>query len=196
MGKDKKLSLIRCFLRDHKNNLKKKHSILRFKIKFKNSTIINPNQLSYSNINNIHISENVYIDSHITLRILDECKLFIGKNTNIGPFCHISGVKNNVVIGESVLISPRVFITSSNHGYNDITQPIMEQDYTSKGDVIIGNGCWLGIGCCILSGTNIGNNSVIGANSIVTKDVPEFSIAVGNPARVIRKYDKEERKWI
>lgn len=169
---------------------------MRFKIRFRDATIRNPIQISYSNINNIKISNNVYIDSHFTLRILDKCQLFIGKNTNIGPFCHISGVLNRIEIGESVLMSPRVFITSSNHRYTDVETPIMNQGYTSNGDVRIGDGCWLGIGCCILSGVSIGKNSVIGANSVVTRDIPEYAIATGIPAKVIKKYDKDKGKWI
>ena len=72
----------------------------------------------------------------------------------------------------------------------------MSQGYVSKGDVIIEDGCWLGVGVCILPGVKIGKNSVIGANSIVTRDVPEYSIAVGNPAQIIKKYDPEQQTWI
>jgi acetyltransferase-like isoleucine patch superfamily enzyme len=196
MNKKKSFSSIRCLLRDYLYYFKKKWNDYKFKLKFKDATILNPSQLSYSNLNNIQISDNVYIDVQVTMRIFDECKLYIGKNTNIGPFCHISGVMNSIWIGEHVLISPRVFITSSNHRYEDITKPIMSQGYVSKGDVIIEDGCWLGVGVCILPGVKIGKNSVIGANSIVTRDVPEYSIAVGNPAQIIKKYDPEQQTWI
>jgi acetyltransferase-like isoleucine patch superfamily enzyme len=158
--------------------------------------IRDPLQVSYSNLDNIRISKDVFIDVKSTIRIMEKCELFIGEGTYIGPFSHLSGTQNKIIIGNDVLIAPRVYITTTNYNYEDINTPVIKQGYVSKGDVIIGDGSWIGIGVCILSGTEIGKNSVIGSNSVVTKNIPPFSVAVGSPARIVRKYDEDEKKWI
>jgi acetyltransferase-like isoleucine patch superfamily enzyme len=81
-----------------------------------------------------------------------------------------------------------VYITDQNHGYEDITRPISQQTQPERA-VVIGDGSWLGYGAVVLPGVTIGKHCVIGANSVVTSDIPDFSVAVGVPARVIRRYD-------
>ena len=70
----------------------------------------------------------------------------------------------------------------------------MDQPLNSKA-INIGDGCWLGEKVCVLPGVTIGKKCIIGAGSIVTKSIPDFSIAVGNPAKVIKKYNFETHKW-
>ena len=192
----KRLSVLRCLMRDYLYFIRNMRNILRIKIRFKNSDIRDPLQVSYSNISNINISNNVYIDSKCILRIVDTCRLYIGEGTYIGPYGHISGTKNRIIIGKEVLFGPRVFVSTTNHRYEDVKKPIIRQGYVSKGDVIIEDGSWIGIGSCVLSGVKIGKNSIIGANSVVTHDIPPYSIAGGSPARVIKQYDDKEKKWL
>ncbi len=71
----------------------------------------------------------------------------------------------------------------------------MFQGVTQKRDVVIGNGSWIGEHVCII-GASIGRHCVIGANSVVTRDIPDYSVAVGSPAIVIKKYDFNLNKWI
>jgi len=189
-------SAVRAILKDYLYFIKNLNNILRIKIRFKNSTIRDPLQISFSNINNIYISYNVFIDSKCIFRIMDTCSLYIGESTHIGPYCHISGTKNNIIIGKEVLIAPKVFISTTNHRYDDITKSVIKQGYVSKGDVIVEDGCWIGIGSCILTGVKIGKHSIIGANSIVTMNIPPYSVAVGSPAQVIKKYNFKEKKWL
>ena len=125
------------------NNLK---NIVRIKVKFKEADIRDPLQVAYSNINNIDISKNVFIDVKSTIRIMDDCKLSIGEGTYIGPFSHLSGTMNRIRIGKYALLAPRVYITTTNYIYDDVTKPIIKQGYVSKGDVVLGDGCWIGIG--------------------------------------------------
>ena len=136
------------------------------------------------------------MNHNIILRILDKCKLYIGKNTYVGSHCHIAGTKNKIMIGENVLIADKVFITTVDYIYTDVNKPIMFQGFSSKGDVIINDECWIGINSSILSGVTIGKHSIIGANSVVTRDIPSYSIAVGNPARVIKRYISQEKRWL
>jgi len=175
------------------NNLKE---MLRLRIRFSGSVIRNPLVLWYSNLDNIHISDNVFIRDGSIIRIINNCHLFIGEDTRIGAYCHISGTQNNIIIGRKVLIADRVFISTTHHRYDDVTKPIMEQDFVSKGDLVIDDECWIGIGSCILSGVNIGKHSVIGANSVVTHNIPSYSVAAGNPARVIKRYDFRKKRWL
>jgi acetyltransferase-like isoleucine patch superfamily enzyme len=61
--------------------------------------------------------------------------------------------------------------------------------------VVIEDDCWLGINVCVLSGVTIGRHSVIGANSVVTRDVPPFAVACGNPAVIVKRYDPTLKQW-
>jgi acetyltransferase-like isoleucine patch superfamily enzyme len=88
-----------------------------------------------------------------------------------------------------------VYITDQNHGYEDITIPISKQSQPERA-VSIGDGSWLGHGSVVLPGVTIGRHVVIGANSVVTKDIPDFSVAVGVPAKVIRRFDESRQEWL
>ena len=108
----------------------------------------------------------------------DRC--LIGKGSGIvGHF--------SITIGNDVWTGHHVYITDQNHGYEDVTRPISEQSQPERA-VSIGNGSWLGHGSIVLPGVTIGEHVVVGANSVVTKDIPSFCVAVGSPARVIRRY--------
>jgi len=99
-------------------------------------------------------------------------------------------------IGTNVLIASHVLITSENHSID----PECNIEYMNQpllcSDVKIEDGCWIGEKVCILPGVTIGKKSVIGAGSVVTKNIPAYCIAVGNPARIIKKYDFDSHKWI
>lgn len=116
----------------------------------------------------------------------------IGHNVCFNYRCHVGAI-NKIIIGNNVLIGSQVLITDHSHG--ELTKeellisPAKRKLY-SKGPVIIGDDVWIGEGACILPNVTIGHNSVIGANSVVTHDIPPFSIVGGNPARIIRKYNK------
>ena len=121
--------------------------------------------------------------------------LLIGEGSVIGSYNAISAC-NKILVGKNVLFAPHVHVNDHSHGYQDITKPIMHQPIFSKGEIIIEDDCWIGFGCHILSGVTIGKHSVIGANSVVTNNVPPFSIAVGSPAKIVKKYDFELKEWI
>jgi acetyltransferase-like isoleucine patch superfamily enzyme len=85
------------------------------------------------------------------------------------------------------LIAGRVYISDHDHVLDDPVLSSCENKKLISKPVVIEDGCWLGEGCVILKGVRIGKRSVIGANAVVTKDIPEYSIAAGVPAKVIKK---------
>lgn len=118
----------------------------------------------------------------------------IGNNCYIGTsFSILAGA--NVVIGNDVLIASNVLITSEDHGMDpELDVPYMNQPLICK-DVKIGDGTWIGEKVSVLPGVSIGKKCIIGTNAVVTKDIPDYSIAVGIPARVVKKYSFEKHAW-
>ena len=110
--------------------------------------------------------------------------LSIGDGCSLGRFCQINAAQS-VVIEDDVMIADRVFISDIDHVYRDRAQPIIAQGVHSKGPVRLKSGCWIGIGAVILPGVTIGCNAVVGANAVVTRDVPDFAVVGGIPARVL-----------
>lgn len=108
----------------------------------------------------------------------DRC--LIGKGSGIVG--HLS-----ITIGDDVWTGHHIYITDQNHGYEDLTRPISVQSMPER-PVRIGNGSWIGHGAVVLPGADIGDHVVIGANSVVTGTIPSYSVAVGVPARVVRRY--------
>lgn len=90
----------------------------------------------------------------------------------------------SVTIGDNTIIGPYVKIWSINHRYESLTIPIWKQGW-EKHPVKIGQGVWIGAGAIILPGVTIGEGAVIGAGAVIPKDIPAYSIAVGNPGRVV-----------
>ena len=112
------------------------------------------------------------------VRIGDRC--LIGRGSGIvGHF--------SIEIGNDVWTGHHVYITDQNHGYEDVSRPISQQTQPERA-VRIGDGSWLGHGCIVLPGVTIGHHVVVGANSVVTHDLPDYCVAVGAPARVIRQF--------
>ena len=115
-------------------------------------------------------------------------EVYIGQNCNFGDYLHLTCI-NKIAIGEGVLTGRWVTITDNGHGETDFDnlsiQPVKRKLY-SKGPVIIGNNVWIGDKATILPGVTIGDGAVIAANSVVTKDIPPFSVAAGNPAHIIK----------
>ncbi len=115
-------------------------------------------------------------------------ELSIGNGCNFGEYNHITAV-NRIIIGDNLLTGRFVLITDNSHGkfeIEELQKHPSHRQVVSKGEVVIGNNVWLGDKVSVLPGVHIGNGCIIGANSVVTHDVPDYSIAVGNPAKVIK----------
>ncbi|WP_322488679.1 acyltransferase [Chloroflexus sp.] len=117
-------------------------------------------------------------------RNLPHSHITIGRRSLIGESCILRG-QGGITIGDDVYLGTLVQILAVNHVFSDTTRPISAQGITAQG-ISIGDGSWIGSGSIILDGVRIGKNVVIGAGAVVTKDIPDYCIAVGNPARVVR----------
>lgn len=123
--------------------------------------------------------------------------LCLGNNVEIGKDSCLAAAFN-VEIHDGVLTGPRVFISDHNHEYHDPYTPIYQQGISgsTSNKVIIGEGTWLGTNVVISGNIKIGKHCIIGANSVVTKDIPDYTLAVGVPCKPIKKYDFKCKEWI
>lgn len=127
-------------------------------------------------------------------------KILIGKNVTIRPgtmlFASPSQTQGvaQIIIEDYALIGSGVHVYVSNHSFSDFNTPIYFQGHSAVKRVHIKEGCWIGANSIILPGVTIGKNAVIGAGSVVTKTVPDYAVAVGSPAKVIRKINEPSKR--
>ncbi len=133
-----------------------------------------------STIEDFSVINNGVGDVHIGART----RIGIG-NTVIGP----------VQIDDDVIFAQHVTLSGLNHEYRDVHTPIHLQPINTA-KIHIKSGTWLAANCVITAGVTIGKNSVVAAGSVVTKDVPDYAVVAGNPAKVIRQYDFQKEKWV
>lgn len=156
---------------------------------------------SVNSCKNLYIGENTEIGYDFRFLLIEKYhggryspSCVIGKNCSIGNRFSVL-TADKVVIKESNLIASDVLIAAENHG----TDPEKADSYASikltSRPVTIEEGCWIGEKVIVLPEVNIGKGSIIGAGSVVTKSIPEYSIAVGNPARVIKQWDENCKQW-
>lgn len=157
---------------------------------------------------NLHLGPNCFIDDFVTIwgtdgsvilgkrvhlyrgTIIEAAqggKVIIGENTHVQPGCNINGYVSEVRIGRKVMVSAGCAFTPYQHNLDDLSQPMSDQPLISKGDIVVEDDVWLGMGVKVMDGVRIGRGAVVGANAVVTQDIPPYSVAVGVPARVIRK---------
>jgi acetyltransferase-like isoleucine patch superfamily enzyme len=142
----------------------------------------------------IHIGEGTMIGPGITLsagmvpgqKCLGDPVVRIGDRCLIGKGSGIVG-HFSIDIGDDVWTGQHVYITDQNHGYEDLDLPISRQTMPER-PVSIGDGSWIGHGTVVLPGARIGRHVTVGANSVVVGELPDNCVAVGNPARVIRRH--------
>lgn len=117
----------------------------------------------------------------------------IGDNTSIENNLHMTAA-GDLKIGHDCVILSRALITNINHNYGDVHIKIYKQGLIVK-KTEIGDYCFIGMDVKIFPGVTIGNNVIIGANSIVMNDLPSYSVCVGAPAKVIKKYNNQLKTW-
>ena len=142
----------------------------------------------------VRIKRNTSINLHPKDKKSKEILLFIGDNVIISESCFISAC-NRIVIEENVGISPNVMVIDNSRKLGDVSRPSKEQDL-KIGYVHIGADSWIAYGACIMPNVTIGKHCIIGALSVVNKDIPPYSLAVGSPAKVVKRFDFEKREWV
>ena len=170
----------------------------------------------------VHFGSGSYIREHA--QISGGENIFLGSHTRIGPysrlqcFMSISGEKfdphmkignnvmigrnvtisccNEVIIGDNCLITGYCFFCDSNHGMDAFSEKRYEAQTMDRKTVKLGQNVFVGEKAIILPGVTIGDNAIIGAGSVVTKSIPANSMAVGNPAKVIKVFDLKRKSWI
>ncbi|MCC6369607.1 MAG: acyltransferase [Bacteroidia bacterium] len=140
----------------------------------------------------------------------------IGVGSELRPYCVIDGTKNvfignnvivpentrlitdpsdknsTIIIEDSVLFAPNVSVYATTHTFNSTELPVKQQALKNS-STIIKSGAWLGVNVVIMPGVTVGKNAVIGANSVVTKDIPDYSVAVGAPAKVVKQLTNQNK---
>ncbi len=118
--------------------------------------------------------------------------VIIGHHTLIGMGNTIIGP---ITIGNNVIFAQNIVASALNHEYRNVTVPIHEQKILTAA-IVVEDECWVAANAVITSGVTIGKHSVIAAGAVVTKNIPPYSVAVGNPAKVIKQYDFEKKEWV
>ena len=117
--------------------------------------------------------------------------VIIGDHTRIGIGNVIIGPAQ---LGNNIILAQNIVISGLNHHYEDITIPIHLQEVYTK-PIVVEDDCWIGSNAVITAGVTIGKHSVVAAGAVVTKDVPPYSVAAGNPARIIKRYNHATGVW-
>jgi acetyltransferase-like isoleucine patch superfamily enzyme len=154
-----------------------------------------------SNPRFIHIGNNVSIRKGVRLEaiVLDQNsppEIRIGDNVGIEQNVHIVCM-GKIIIHENVSIAAGSSLLCGTHPFFDVDSPVKIGDRLSGVNSIIeiGAGTLIGVGCVIQMNVRIGCHVVVGANSVVKRSVPDYSVVDGNPAAVVMRYDKQEKRW-
>jgi acetyltransferase-like isoleucine patch superfamily enzyme len=171
-----------------------------FANKSKRIRIESPRRIA--NPEQIFIGNNVFIGKNSTIAALEakdnfskNTKISIGNNVEATSGLQIHAI-DNITIEDDVLFATNVFIVDCSHGYENPSIPYKNQNLTKIAPVIIKKGCWIGQNVVILQGVTIGEYTIVGANSVVTQSVPARCIAVGSPAKPIKKWDEKLQTWV
>lgn len=134
---------------------------------------------------NIRLGNHVYLAPHAVLRACEDAEIVIGNRFGANGNARLIADKGGRIrIGNDVMIGPNVVLRASNHGADRLDVPMWDQPHTG-GTIAIGDDVWIGANAVVVAGVTIGAHSIVAAGAVVTRDVPEYSVVAGVPARVI-----------
>jgi acetyltransferase-like isoleucine patch superfamily enzyme len=148
------------------------------------------------NFKRIFIGKRVRIFPGARIEVVDKnSSIVFEDNISIGQNIHIiSGGEQELRIGRDTTFSANVFMTNIDHKYDEINKHILEQSLVNS-KTQIGENCFIGYGAVIQAGTILGKQCIVGANSVVRGTFPDYSVIVGTPARIVKRYDEKNGKW-
>lgn len=171
----------------------------RFSSIGRHSYLLRPRKLSGTKY--IRIAENVVVSENSWIAAIDEYAgnkyspiIRIGSNTHIGRYFCLTAI-GKVEIGNNCLFSEYVYISDHYHGHDPEAGPLVSQPLFAKEPIYIGNGTFLGYRVSVLPGVKLGNYCIVGAHSVVTRSFPDYSMIAGSPAKLIKKYCLDTKKW-
>lgn len=146
------------------------------------------------NFKRIYIGKKVRIFPGVRMEVVsDTASIVFEDDISIGQNLHIiSG--GNLVIKTKTTISANVLITNIDHAYQEINQHILQQPHIIK-DTLIGENCFIGYGSVIQAGTVLGKQCIVGANAVVRGVFPDYSVIVGSPAKIVKRYNPQNKIW-
>lgn len=144
---------------------------------------------------NLYIGTDVRIYPGMRAEITTEkARIIIGDHVSVGQNFHVVSYDEELSIGDNTTISANVFISNVNHDYREIDVHSLEQKMIVK-STEIGPYCFIGYGAVILPGTKLGRQCIVGANAVVSGEFPDYCVIAGNPARIIRKFNRQNNVW-
>jgi acetyltransferase-like isoleucine patch superfamily enzyme len=158
--------------------------------KGKGATIRSCSRLDVFPFNRFELGANSTIEDFCTINNASG-NIYIGSRTRIGIGSVMIGPVN---IGDDVRLAQNIVVTALNHNYQDISIPISEQGIKVE-QIYIGDETWIGANAVILPGVFIGKHCVVAAGSVVTRNIPSYSVVAGNPARIIKQYQTDNKNW-
>lgn len=147
-----------------------------------------------SNFKRIFISKKVRIFPGARIEVIGKyASIVFENNISIGQNLHITSA-SNLIISKNTTILENVMITNIDHNYQEISKPILEQSLIIK-ETKIGENCFIGYGAVIQAGTILGKQCIVGANAVVRGTFPDYSVIVGIPAKIVKRYNGKTGIW-
>ncbi|TKF69497.1 acyltransferase [Vibrio sp. F13] len=144
--------------------------------------------------NKVKFGKKVRVLPHSRFEVYgDNAYIDIQSDVSIGQGFHCTS-SGNLTIKSGTAITGNVVVTNIDHDYRDIETAPAKQPFLVK-DTIIGENCFIGFGSVIQAGTSLGNHCIVGANSVVRGEFPDYSVIVGSPGKIVKRYNKERCKW-
>jgi acetyltransferase-like isoleucine patch superfamily enzyme len=141
----------------------------------------------------ISIGKRVRIMPGLRIETHNNGTIIFQENISIGQNVHITSA-GNLIIGSETTILGNVFVTNIDHDYQEIGEHILNQKMIVK-ETRIGKNCFIGYGAAIQAGTILGTQCVVGANAVVRGTFPDYSVIVGMPARIVKRYNLDSKVW-